>query len=102
MSGWDKFWTAITSAVLFALGTFALLWLATIAGCARRPPVPAAPEHEPFRVVLAADADNDWLFCVEDPFLNGTLEDPVIRTGLSCPWRVWEVRLMVSRLKVAD
>ena len=103
LSRLDKFWIALTSLGLASLilGALGLAALILASGCVHRPPIPPAPE-ETFRVVLPATAENDWLFCVEDPNINGTFEQPVIRTGLSCPWRVWEVRLLVARLRVAD
>ena len=105
MTAWEKCLTAIWTLVLLVSMTVAFFAFAVLlSGCvhAAQPPIPPSPEMEPYRVVLPATAENEWLFCVEDPFITGTFEHPAIRTGLSCPWTVQDVRRMVARLRLAD
>ena len=97
----EKFWTVIINAVLFALGTFALLWLATIAGCTHAQ-AKSEPE-EPLRVLILASVPGEAWFCIEDPQANGFFEEPNVRHGLiSCPLTVAQLRRAIARLQVAD
>jgi hypothetical protein len=61
-----------------------------------------ATDPRPSKAVLPSTLPGNWLFCVEDPEMNGALDAPLIRRGLVCPWTVDDVRRMVSRLRSAE
>ena len=101
----DKLWIVLTNAVLYAVGTVVLLWLATLAGCAKAPQAHTVNHPEALaHVYLPNSVPGWWTFCVEDPLLAWPSEPQVIRrsTGWVCGLTVNEVRQWIAQQRRAD
>ena len=104
LSRLDKFWIALTSLGLASLilGALGLAALILASGCVHAPKAATAPE-EPLHVLVAASVPGFALFCVEDPAINWTRPgEPKLRTGITCPMTVDELRHWVNHHQRAD
>ena len=104
MNTFDKLMTVLISVGLFTLGVVALCLAALfLSGCAhpQTPPVPVVA-GQPTHVVLEAWVSGSTPFCVEDPQMNDSFEQPYVKTGTVCRLTVNDVRVWAARLRAAD
>lgn len=102
LSKLDRFWIALTSIGLGALilGALGIATLILVSGCAHPPPPPVPTE--PLYVLVGAHVPGNAWFCVEDPFVDGQLHHPMIRTGVVCRVTVDEMRHWIASLQQAN